>query len=1039
MEVRRGKVNIICNKVAMAWLIILGTVFIIPNIPALEVMEQCSLNAGPNQKLATVRGTISYQIRLVNVPPDFWKEGVGTSKRIINKILKKITSYEDDMSKNLDDEIQGKIVERFKKINDENLWFDEKMQKPVDKDAFCATVDEMKAKERKVLKYTCSESEQLYGIGYHKVYEDCKDDVFLGQFSVDWSICLHAHYPWVDMTQWAICVIKSYKNDFLACFCMEEDGTLEKRSFCITKFECFLHGQGLNNQNTALVVTDSCKNSIQYFMEVNVKSKKSFKKAQQIDKLRVRALYHPESPCKDHQFSAQFDVGQLDTENLNSGIEVHTPELVEYRMIPDEPVEPMQCGMPYDDEPEEKIDPVVRQRHRMLDDIFKERMATAAVIWIPGIFFLYSYLSSEKSQIEIIFSQLVQYKVITLGLYNIAMAPTLWRSKLFSKGEIGNTEITFILVSLLFTIFWLNQKEIAEIFLFYSVAYSIVSLILANVTTKLRTRESLNFMGILAFLFYTSFALLVGYKVSNTLRTIRLRTYVREEKIEPIRKKDQYKKKNAKRKKNDQKTVNGEQEKRLPQRVPSKHKMEKLIVCSWKCDKSNNTGYVSLNCSEKCIFVYHFECWDLFLTVEELIDERHILQTPCGQTNCSGKFSKIFWFNKFGEKMRSSTLKNRPRNTPNIKRATPGKGHKVTEKTANGFNNFDDINISTSTPPISDFVTNENMTENRDITSFMMAAMDFEKLYELDRESDQPYYLNEEYENESVTTNHFGTIGGERKIKNVVKSEDSFEDCGILEDQDMFEELLGNTNIDHSDDTAVSQKSKFLSMIQKNNTVEQNPDDSQPESSNGFTLSLEMLNAGSTSLSYFTNLEADKKSENNDINLETQSLTYLSGTPGSWMMEDVLQDGVQLVGIEEESLEEEINQEQDYEKNDEDFEICKTLCPFTNMIQKRSPQYHVGLIEAAVQKLMLEVDPSSITIPHFQMLVIEKLDSEAEAVYVSDDDDEVDECLICTELLEKDLQTLEPCEHIFHLVCIKQWLGKDPSCPKCRAIVIKLE
>ena len=97
----------------------------------------------------------------------------------------------------------------------------------------------MKAKERKVLKYTCAESEQLYGIGYHKVYEDCKDDVFLGQFSVDWSICLHAHYPWVDMTQWAICVIKSYKNDFLACFCMEEDGTHEKRSL-----NAFFMGRG---------------------------------------------------------------------------------------------------------------------------------------------------------------------------------------------------------------------------------------------------------------------------------------------------------------------------------------------------------------------------------------------------------------------------------------------------------------------------------------------------------------------------------------------------------------------------------------------------------------------------------------------------------------------------------------------------------------------------------------------------------------------------------------------------------------------------
>ena len=39
---------------------------------------------------------------------------------------------------------------------------------------------------------------------------------------MDWSICLHAHYPWIDMTEWSICVIKSYSNNFLACFCMED-------------------------------------------------------------------------------------------------------------------------------------------------------------------------------------------------------------------------------------------------------------------------------------------------------------------------------------------------------------------------------------------------------------------------------------------------------------------------------------------------------------------------------------------------------------------------------------------------------------------------------------------------------------------------------------------------------------------------------------------------------------------------------------------------------------------------------------------------
>ena len=792
----------------------------------------------------------------------------------------------------------------------ENLWFDEKKQKPVDKEAFCASVDEMKAKERKVLKYTCSEAEQLYGIGYHKVYEDCKEDRFLAQFNVDWSICLHAHYPWVDMTQWSVCVIKSYKNDFLACFCLEEDGKLDRRSFCITKFECFLHGQGLNNQNTALVVTDQCKNSIQYFMEVNVKSKKSFKKAQQIDKLRVRALYHPESPCKDHQFSAQFDVGQLDTENLNSGIEVHTPKLVEYRMIPDDPAEPMQCGMPYDDEQEEKIDPVVRQRHRMLDDIFKERMVAAAVIWIPGIFFLYSYLSNEKSNLQKIFVQLVQYKVITLGVYNAAMSPTLWRSKLFSKAEVGNAEITFLLISFLFTIIWLNQKEIAEIFLFYSVAYSIVSLILANVTTKLRARDSLNYMGILAFVFYTGFAMLVGYRLSNILKSIRRRNSVRKNLIENIRNKDQYKKKNGKRRKSDQKAENVEQEIKPVQRIPSKHKMEKLIICSWKCYITDNTGYVSLNCSEKCVFLYHIQCWNLFLAVKEVTEDRDILLTPCDKKKCIGEFVKIFWFNRFGEKLKTATLTKKNKTNIINKRKNSGKPLEENEIEVNDFKPCDAVDKNIESTSRNQFFQNENrIDENLEISSILLSAIDFEKLYELDRENDQPFYFNEAFDNEPVTMNTFGTIGEERKAKTIVPDQDLFEEQDFFEEQDMFEELLGNTNIDYSDTTTFPQQSKFLSMIKKNNTIEEeNIDDSQAESSNGFTFGLEMVNAGSTSLTYCPNSKDDQTLEkNDDIKLDTQSLTYLSGTPGSWMMEEGVLGGVQLVGIEEEDSEEEMD------------------------------------------------------------------------------------------------------------------------------------
>jgi len=277
----------------------------------------------------------------------------------------------------------------------------------------------------------------------------------------------------------------------------------------------------------------------------------------------------------------------------------------------------------------------------------------------------------------------------------------------------------------------------------------------------------------------------------------------------------------------------------------------------------------------------------------------------------------------------------------------------------------------------------------------------------------------------------------EKKRINQVESKDSFN--YILDDQGMFEELLGNTNIEYSVEQSSPQQSKFLSMIKRNNSIEENIENFEADFFNGFTLNLEMLNTASSSITYLPNCKADTKSESNDIKLETNSLAYISGTPGSWLMDEVMSEGVELVGIEEEDLEEEISP-----KNiDEQIDISATSCPFTKMIKKHAPKYAVELIESAVKSLMIEIDPSSITIPYFQELVIKKLEEDIDAVYISDDDmeedEEVEECLICTELLEKDLQSLEPCKQIFHLACIKQWLGKDTSCPKCRAIVIQIE
>ena len=36
---------------------------------------------------------------------------------------------------------------------------------------------------------------------YHhlQVYEACKHNPILANYKVDWGVCLHAHYPWIDL------------------------------------------------------------------------------------------------------------------------------------------------------------------------------------------------------------------------------------------------------------------------------------------------------------------------------------------------------------------------------------------------------------------------------------------------------------------------------------------------------------------------------------------------------------------------------------------------------------------------------------------------------------------------------------------------------------------------------------------------------------------------------------------------------------------------------------------------------------------------
>jgi len=46
-------------------------------------------------------------------------------------------------------------------------------------------------------------------------------------------------------------------------------------------------------------------------------------------------------------------------------------------------------------------------------------------------------------------------------------------------------------------------------------------------------------------------------------------------------------------------------------------------------------------------------------------------------------------------------------------------------------------------------------------------------------------------------------------------------------------------------------------------------------------------------------------------------------------------------------------------------------------------------------------------------------------------------CSICLEVFEKNDKYIEfECKHIYHKICIKEWLQNNNNCPNCRKIII---
>ena len=226
--------------------------------------DQCLEIGGPSSPLVYVE-------KFHKISPEFWSEGVDTSKGILETVLKKINNAGSQLDYLLKEHSSLLIRNRFQAIEQGEIWIDKeetpRMSLSVNEGSFCAIIDNLKYPLPE-LSYTCTESEQLYAVGYHKVYESCKTEPFFEKIDVDWPTCFHAHYPWVDMLETSICVVKSYINDFLACFCSLEDGKITKRGFCLTKLECALTIKGKPEEGPKRVVFgDECFYQVHYFFE----------------------------------------------------------------------------------------------------------------------------------------------------------------------------------------------------------------------------------------------------------------------------------------------------------------------------------------------------------------------------------------------------------------------------------------------------------------------------------------------------------------------------------------------------------------------------------------------------------------------------------------------------------------------------------------------------------------------------------------------------------------------------------------------------
>ena len=726
-------------------------------------------------------------------------------------------------------------------------------------------------------------------------------------------------------------------------------------------------------------MSHDCAAHVQYFIEANTKDSVWFGVAQQKDNLRVRPPYHPESPCQNVHFKGQFDIGQLDVDNIEAGIEVYTPFIANVYNDPEtdwvapekeEPEEPQECAPPLVN----NIDPVHKAHMDLLSFFFEERIMADLIIWLPGIFFLYSSMCEERNQAMQLLVTLIQSLVITIGIYNLLIS-ALPLDMLKDPSELRHIQMVAFSVIFCVTIVVLNFKEVTEFFLKLALVCFIPDIVFWKMVVVMYTKERMhNFK-----LIYVAFFIVIGLASLYCVLKIVIEAYRKEKSLE-CESSDDPAKVTRKRKNKKVKAVKEE----VPTTQPNIKVEGQKTKSEAKSPGSSNIAAVA-TCSKKVK-----ENGSLTST---LLDQK-------GSTSAKGR--------------------NRSK-----KISQASQGRSSSETSSSSSSDYPEKSRDQK------FCQDSLQSSSKAPTKVFAAA-----LPDLNQKKTALQCK------ENPTNNQIPGLSKEcqpKEPKPLTHLDPTSHESSLVDH--LVQQYCAPQNADPS--CNLPQKSKILTIIRENNHQDDNPrkvEETEKERS-GFLLGSRALPSPSDALVFVPGQPIMSKptvpspSKTELVEKKTRTVEVLTSPTLEYKCGDQTSVGDGQPAKEEGFTEKVANRKPV-------ADIPQTITsPLTRILIKEINNFPAGEVDRATKEILLHTNIEDLTIPQFQKLVMEKLQQEKnKEIYISsDEDEEDDECHICLASLDEELEVLEGCGHVFHVSCIASWVARkesekiSASCPKCRA------